>query len=91
MTPRTELDRLFADSLAKIPKPENPMKIDLGHPLQDHDEPKPFDEPKFTPQERDEIVLMTLELQRKRMEANKRDADQELTKLGVVFTDGDAA
>lgn len=90
MTPCTELDRLFADSLAKIPKPESPMKIDLGHPLQDHDEPKPF-EFTMTPAERDRAKLVSIELERQRRAANKRDADQEITKLGVVFTDGDAA
>ena len=38
MTPRTELDRLFAASLAKIPKPEKPMPYDtpdLGNPDQE--------------------------------------------------------
>ena len=87
-----DFHRLFAG----IQPPEAPMPYakspDFGHPMQDADEPKPFDEPKFTPQEQDQIALVKCELERQRRAANKRDEDKEIAKLGVVWIDGgDAA
>jgi hypothetical protein len=75
------------DQPVDISTPEAPMNIDLGHPLQNHDEPKPFDAPTFTPQEQDNIVNFKLELERQRRVRNKLEADRDIAKLGVVFTD----
>ena len=90
MTPRTELDRLFAD----IPKPEAPMPYDrdpdFGNPDQHAGEPLPFDYT-MTPAERDRAKLVSIDLERQRRAANKRDEDRDIARLGVVFTDGDAA
>ncbi len=97
MTPTTELERLFGESLSRISAPEDPMPYftapDLGCPDQGYgDEPKPFAAPKFTPQEQDQIALVKCELERQRRAANERDEDKEIAKLGVVWTDGgDAA
>ena len=90
MTPRTELDRLF-------PR-ENPMKErdftapDLGHPFQHCDTPQPIDFD-LSPADRHTATIAKIDLERQRREANKRDADQEIASLGVVWTDdgGEAA
>lgn len=81
-----DFNRLFAG----IPTPEAPMPYakspDFGHPMQDHDEPKPIDYT-MTPAERDRAKIASIDLERQRRERNKADADRDLVKLGVVFTD----
>lgn len=82
-----DFHRLFAG----IPTPEAPMPYvtpDLGHPLQHAGEPTPF-EYGLTPRESDKAKVASIELERKRREANKRDADRDIARLGVVFTDDD--
>lgn len=86
-----DFTRLFAGAST----PEAPMPYakspDFGHPMQDHDEPKPIDYT-MTPAERDRAKIASIDLERQRRAANKRDEDKEIAKLGVVWTDGgDAA
>lgn len=82
------------DQPVDIPTPEAPMPHyptpDLGCPDQGFDEPKPF-EYGLTPSERSKVASFAVQLGRKRREANKRDADRDIARLCVVFTDGDAA
>lgn len=83
MTPRTELDRLFADSLAKIPTPESPMYYespDLGHEAQERDTGV-IDFNEVTAGDRATVA---------NIREWKKNRDRNATPR-TVFTDGDAA